>query len=212
MGAGSSKPEASAGSKHIFESNSPIQFSSNLVDGLQSNTETDSARAKSLELQIQARVSEELSRLRAREQQTLAEIEKRLAEVKDTSSSSTTTTSPSAGYAPPAGSLDLDAPRIPFAGREYTPVPQAAVTETAVPVNRELSRESVNTEIEELRAKLEGRKKLADLDDGVLKARADVVSCLRLNDRRPLDCWKEVQEFKKEVARLEEAFVDRIVG
>jgi altered-inheritance-of-mitochondria protein 13 len=40
----------------------------------------------------------------------------------------------------------------------------------------------------------------------------DVVSCLRLNDRRPLDCWKEVQEFKKEVARLEEAFVDRIVG
>ncbi|KAJ0424291.1 altered inheritance of mitochondria protein 13, mitochondrial [Aspergillus carlsbadensis] len=212
MGAGSSKAEASAGSKHIFESNSPIQFSSNLVDGLQSNTETDSARAKSLELQIQARVSEELSRLRAREQQTLAEIEKRLAEVKDTSSPSTTATIPSAGYAPPAGSLDLDAPRIPFAGREYTPVPQAAVAETAVPVNRELSRGSVNTEIEELRAKLEGRKKLADLDDGVLKAKADVVSCLRLNDRRPLDCWKEVQEFKKEVARLEEAFVDRIVG
>ncbi|KAL3449276.1 hypothetical protein BJX65DRAFT_273150 [Aspergillus insuetus] len=211
MGAGSSKPEASAGSKHIFESNSPIQFSSNLVDGLQSNTETDSARAKSLELQIQARVSEELSRLRAREQQTLAEIEKRLAEVKDTPSS-ITTTSPSVGYAPPAGSLDLDAPRIPFAGREYAPVPQAAAVEAAVPVNRELSRESVNTEIEELRAKLEGRKKLADLDDGVLKAKADVVSCLRLNDRRPLDCWKEVQEFKKEVARLEEAFVDRIVG
>ncbi|KAL2842227.1 altered inheritance of mitochondria protein 13, mitochondrial [Aspergillus pseudoustus] len=212
MGAGSSKPEASAGSKHIFESNSPIQFSSNLVDGLQSNTETDSARAKSLELQIQARVSEELARLRAREQQTLAEIEKRLAEVKDTPSSSNTTTSPSLGYAPPAGSLDLDAPRIPFAGREYTPVPPAAAVETAVPVNRELSRESVNSDIEELRAKLEGRKKLADLDDGVLKAKADVVSCLRLNDRRPLDCWKEVQEFKREVARLEEAFVDRIVG
>ncbi|KAL2820011.1 DUF1690-domain-containing protein [Aspergillus granulosus] len=212
MGAGSSKPEASAGSKHIFESNSPIQFSSNLVDGLQSNTETDSARAKTLELQIQARVSEELSRLRAREQQTLAEIEKRLAEVKDTPSSSNTTPIPSAGYAPPAGSLDLDAPRIPFAGREYTPALPPAAVETAVPINRELSRESVNSDIEELRAKLEGRKKLAELDDGVLKAKADVVSCLRLNDRRPLDCWKEVQEFKKEVARLEEAFVDRIVG
>ncbi|KAL2871546.1 Mic19 family protein [Aspergillus lucknowensis] len=210
MGAGGSKPEASAGSKHIFESNSPIQFSSNLVDSLQSNTETDSARAKTLELQIQARVSEELSRLRAREQQTIAEIEKRLTEVKDTPSSSTTTTVPNPSYAPPAGSLDLDAPRIPFAGRGYTPAPPAV--EPAVPVNRELSRESVNAEIEELRAKLEGRKKLAELDDGMAKAKADVVSCLRLNDRRPLDCWKEVQEFKKEVARLEEAFVDRIVG
>ncbi|KAL4781593.1 hypothetical protein BJX76DRAFT_335199 [Aspergillus varians] len=208
MGAGSSKPDASAGSKHIFESNSPIQFSSNLVDGLQSNTETDSARAKTLELQIQARVAKELERLRAREQQTLAEIEKRIAEVKDAgNAAATTVTPPSNGY--PAGSLDLDAPRIPFAGREYTPAPPAV---EAVPVNRELSRESVNSDIEELRLKLEGRKKLAELDSGVAKAQADVVSCLRLHDRRPLDCWKEVQDFKKEVARLEEGFVDRIVG
>ncbi|KAL4911785.1 hypothetical protein BDW62DRAFT_196257 [Aspergillus aurantiobrunneus] len=210
MGAGSSKPEASAGSKHIFESNSPIQFSSNLVDGLQSNTETDSARAKTIELQIQERVAKELERLRVREQQTLAEIEKRLAEVKDSGSSSpATTATPSVSY--PAGSLDLDAPRIPFAGREYTPAPQSAA-EAAVPNNRELSRESVNSEIEELKAKLEGRKKLGELDGGVAKAQADVIGCLRLNDRRPLDCWKEVQDFKREVARLEEGFVDRIVG
>ncbi|KAI9367712.1 hypothetical protein BJX61DRAFT_537833 [Aspergillus egyptiacus] len=204
MGAGSSKPEAAAGSKHLFESKSPIQFSSNLVDGLQSNTETDSARSKSLELEIQNRVSKELERLRAREQHTLAEIEKRLAEVKDTGSSVNPT--PAVSY--PAGSLDLDAPRIPFAGREYTPVPPAAT----VPVNRELNRESVNADIEALKAKLEGRKKLTELDEGVAKAQADVVSCLRVNDRRPLDCWKEVAEFKKEVSRLEEAFVDRIVG
>ncbi|KAL2830216.1 hypothetical protein BDW59DRAFT_141254 [Aspergillus cavernicola] len=211
MGAGGSKPEASAGSKHIFESNSPIQFSSNLVDGLQSNTETDSTRAKSLELQIQARVAKELERLRAREQQTLAEIEKRLAEVKDTGSgSSASITNPTPAVSYPAGSLDLDAPRIPFAGREYTPAPP--VEQAAVPTNRELNRESVNSEIEELRVKLEGRKKLAELDGGILKAKADVISCLRLNDRRPLDCWKEVADFKKEVARLEEAFVDRIVG
>ncbi|KAL4924758.1 Mic19 family protein [Aspergillus undulatus] len=217
MGAGGSKPEASAGSKHLFESNSPIQFSSNLVDGLQSNTETDSARAKSLELQIQARVAQELERLRAREQQTLAEIEKKLAEVKDSDNAS----SPAALAPPPsvplsspqypAGSLDLDAPRIPFAGREYSPALPAAATENATPA-RELSRESVNSDIEELRLKLKGRKKLAELDGSVAKAQADVVSCLRLNDRRPLDCWKEVQEFKKEVAKLEEGFVDRIVG
>ncbi|EAA60239.1 hypothetical protein AN8690.2 [Aspergillus nidulans FGSC A4] len=226
MGAGSSKPEASAGSKHIFESNSPIQFSSNLVDGLQSNTEkphsvieaqmksltaqqTDSARAKSLELEIQNRVAKELERLRAREQQTLAEIEKRLSEAKDTGSFASAPSAPAVTHYP-AGSLDLDAPRIPFAGREYAPPPPAAVEVAAV--NKELNRESVNSEIEELRVKLEGRKKLAELDEGVAKAQKDVVSCLRLNDRRPLDCWKEVAEFKKEVARLEEGFVDRIVG
>ncbi len=70
----------------------------------------------------------------------------------------------------------------------------------------------MNSEIEELRLKLEGRKKLAELDGSVAKAQADVASCLRLNDRRPLDCWQEVQNFKREVAKLEEGFVDRIVG
>lgn len=90
-------------------------------------------------------------------------------------------------------------------------MPPVAADE-AKPINRDISRESVNEEIEELRARLEGRRKLAELDSGVEKAKADVVSCLRLNDRRPLDCWKEVEGFKKEVARLEEAFVDRVVG
>ena len=51
-----------------------------------------------------------------------------------------------------------------------------------------------------------------ELDDGVSKARADVTSCLQLNDRRPLNCWEEVDAFKREVARMEAAFVDRIVG
>ncbi|GLA52163.1 hypothetical protein CBS147343_10116 [Aspergillus niger] len=213
MGAGSSKPAAPADSKHVFSSSSPVQFSANFVDGLQSNTETDSARARSLELQIQERVAQELERLRAREQQTLAEIEKKLAEAKDTSSAPTYASAPStASYYPP-GSLNLDAPRIPFAGREnYYAAPPAAVEAAQQPINRELSRESVNSEIEELRAKLEGRKKLVEIDAGIEKARSDVVSCLRLNDRRPLDCWKEVEAFKKEVARLEEGFVDRIVG
>ncbi|THC99104.1 hypothetical protein EYZ11_001425 [Aspergillus tanneri] len=209
MGSSSSKPESSAGSKHIFSSGSPIQFSSNVVDSLQSNTETDSARSKTLELQIQARVSQELERLREREQQTLAEIEKRLAEVKDTSSGPSYSPAAAANASYPAGSLDLDAPRIPFAGREYEYTPAPAVAE---PINRDISSGSVNSEIEELRARLEGRRKLADLDAGVEKAKADVVSCLRLNDRRPLDCWKEVEGFKREVARLEEAFVDRVVG
>ncbi|KAE8147302.1 hypothetical protein BDV25DRAFT_160656 [Aspergillus avenaceus] len=206
MGAGSSKPDASAGSKHVFSSNSPVQFSANLVDNLHSNTETDASRAKSIELQIQARVAQELERLREREQQTLAEIEKRIVESKDNAPSSF---SPSPNVSYPPGSLNLDAPRIPFAGREYTPAPPVP---EAQPINRDVSRESVNSEIEELRAKLDGRRKLVEIDEGVEKAKSTVVSCLRLNDRRPLDCWQEVEAFKKQVAKLEEAFVDRVVG
>lgn len=80
------------------------------------------------------------------------------------------------------------------------------------PVNREVSRHSVLSEIEQLRQKLDGRRRLVELDEGVEKAKQEVVTCLRLNDRRPLDCWKEVEGFKREVARLEQAFVDRVVG
>ncbi|GLI80082.1 hypothetical protein PoHVEF18_008432 [Penicillium ochrochloron] len=220
MGAGSSKPEAGGNSQHVFSSNSPVQFSSNLVEALQSTSETDSSRAKALELEIQNRVAQELQRLREREQQTLAEIEKRLAEVKDTGSipvsaaTAPVAASPS-GY--PVGSLNLDAPRIPFAGREYEPAPVFAapkepVAQQQAVVNREVSRDSVMSEIDVLRSRLDGRRKLVELDAGVEKAKADVVGCLRLNDRRPLDCWKEVDAFKKEVAKMEAAFVDRIVG
>lgn len=70
----------------------------------------------------------------------------------------------------------------------------------------------MQTEIDQLREKLDGRKKLIDVGENVERARADVAGCLRLNDRRPLDCWKEVEGFKREVAKLEETFVDRVVG
>lgn len=163
-------------------------------------------------------MAQELERLREREQQTLAEIEKKLAEVKDTGSLPVTAatapvTSTSSGY--PAGSLNLDAPRIPFAGREYEPSPVFTAPQASAPqavVNRDVSRDSVASEIDQLRSRLDGRRKLAELDEGVSKAKADVVGCLRLNDRRPLDCWKEVDAFKREVAKMEQAFVDRIVG
>lgn len=182
--------------------------------------QTDASRAKALEIEVQNRVAQELQRLREREQQTLAEIEKKLAEVKDTGTlPATPAPVPAApshtGY--PAGSLDLDAPRIPFAGREYEPsplftAPQESAGQQQPIVNRDVSSDSVMSEIEQLRSRLDGRRKLAELDEGVARARADVVGCLRLNDRRPLDCWKEVAAFKREVARMEQAFVDRIVG
>jgi altered-inheritance-of-mitochondria protein 13 len=76
---------------------------------------------------------------------------------------------------------------------------------------RELGREAVQNDVQELKKKLEQRKKLADLDENVEKAKGEVVRCLRENDRRPLDCWKEVQAFREEVRRLEDAWVEKVV-
>jgi len=233
MGAGNSKPDASTGLKHVFASETPVQFSANLVEALQSSAETDSSRAKSLELHIQARVREELDRIRQREQKTLEEIEKHIAAEFNGASTTSILPKASASVTPPStspsktvGSLDLDAPRIPFAGREFdapsvpaAPSPQQQQTSpssAAYPppheFDRDASRDSVLKEIDRLRNKLESRKKLAVLDDTVERAKSEVVNCLRINNRRPLDCWKEVEGFKAEVAKLERSFVDKVVG
>jgi altered-inheritance-of-mitochondria protein 13 len=76
---------------------------------------------------------------------------------------------------------------------------------------KDMSRNSVTKEIEQLKAKLEQRKKLEQADQDVTKAKEAVVACLRQNDRRPLDCWKEVEAFKQEVGRLEKDFVQKTI-
>jgi MICOS complex subunit MIC19 len=45
----------------------------------------------------------------------------------------------------------------------------------------------------------------------VAKAREELVGCLRKNDRRPLDCWRQVEEFKESVGRMEREFVERVL-
>ena len=62
-----------------------------------------------------------------------------------------------------------------------------------------------------MRTKLGERKKLGKLPKEVENARGAVVGCMRKNDRRPLDCWREVEAFKLQVARLEEKFVGEIL-
>ncbi|OAQ85057.1 hypothetical protein VFPBJ_03830 [Purpureocillium lilacinum] len=74
------------------------------------------------------------------------------------------------------------------------------------------SRYTVGKEVEELRRKLEERKKVRALPDDVEKARGDVIRCLREHDRRPLDCWEEVEKFKAEVKKLEKGWVDRVTS
>lgn len=65
-------------------------------------------------------------------------------------------------------------------------------------------------EIDLLKQKLQQRK-LKEDDQGVKKAMDEVVTCLTTNDRRPLDCWKEVESFRREVGRLEGAFLGRVL-
>ena len=76
----------------------------------------------------------------------------------------------------------------------------------------QLSSHAVSKEVEALRTKLEGRKKVRELPEAVETARSEVVRCLRENDRRPLDCWREVERFKEEVRRLEGAWVDKVIS
>lgn len=79
---------------------------------------------------------------------------------------------------------------------------------------RDLGRASVVREIEALKEKLKGRR----LAEGVVGDMSEVrtvkdslVKCLRDNDRRPLDCWEEVEQFKREVARLEKGFLGKVM-
>jgi MICOS complex subunit MIC19 len=67
----------------------------------------------------------------------------------------------------------------------------------------------VNKEIMDLRQKLQARKKLEKITPEVEKAKEEVVRCLRANDRRPLDCWQEVESFKVEVGKMEAAFIQK---
>lgn len=61
----------------------------------------------------------------------------------------------------------------------------------------------------DLRQKLESRKKVEKVSPEVEKAKENLVTCLRHNDRRPLDCWQEVEAFKAEVGKLEKAFIQK---
>ncbi|WYZ39377.1 hypothetical protein EsH8_III_001291 [Colletotrichum jinshuiense] len=86
-----------------------------------------------------------------------------------------------------------------------------AAEEKPAPENQR-SHDAVAKEVEALRAKLADRKKVRDLPESVETARGNVVRCLRENDRRPLDCWKEVEAFKEEVKRLEKGWVEKVVS
>ncbi|KAH6605204.1 hypothetical protein Trco_006911 [Trichoderma cornu-damae] len=74
------------------------------------------------------------------------------------------------------------------------------------------NRYTVGKEIDELRSKLEQRRKVRELPESVEVARNNVVRCLRENDRRPLVCYDEVEAFKAEVKKLEKEWINRVTA
>ncbi|TFK72581.1 hypothetical protein BDN72DRAFT_869491 [Pluteus cervinus] len=67
-------------------------------------------------------------------------------------------------------------------------------------------------DLEELRSKVDkyhDRKDLADFPGLKLDADA-LVACYRGNPTTPLDCWKEVQNFRQSVSKLEQHFLSTL--
>lgn len=179
----------------ISASETPVRFSEDIVDALQASPETDSTRAKDLELHIQSRVAAALARLDAETSQDIKDLEARISAAPDSTTESTNTPSTTIpDQIASAGGPDHKA-------------------KTEGDRKRDLSRVKVQEEIEKLKGKLKERQLKEDImkDKEINKAKAKVVACLRLNDRRPLDCWKEVETFRKEVGRLEGAFLGRVL-
>ncbi|KAF1943160.1 DUF1690-domain-containing protein [Clathrospora elynae] len=185
MGADNSKPTSEV-KQHVFSSDHPVRFSNELVGSLQKNTFTDATRSRQQELQYQERLTAELEKLREQETQNFAKFSETLSDE-------------------PAQSGD------PSLVEKIQDATSSNSTLAEKQRQKDMSRDIVTREIEQLRGKLAQRKKLEQVDQDVSKAKEAVVACLRTNDRRPLDCWKEVEAFKKEVAQLERDFVERTI-
>lgn len=163
--------------------------------------QSDSTRAQNLELQVQSRVNSELTRIRDSGAQKLSDL----------TASLTTNLEPSSPEVP-ASEPARDPNSLfhhlssPFYQDHSAGKPAAAAPKP----DSGRSHDSVQQEIMDLKAKLEARKQLEKTSPEVEKARESVRNCLRKNDRRPLDCWEEVEMFKAEVGKMEKAFVQKL--
>lgn len=150
--------------------------------------QSDSSRSKTVELHIQQRVADELKKISEREDQSFADIEKKFSAPSSEASSSDDSNTASA-------SLLSSITSIGTSKEESSP-----------------SRDSVLKEIETLKQRLSERKKPVQQDAEVEKVKGELVACLRLKDRRPLDCWEEVEAFKSVVGKAERKWVEKVIS
>lgn len=152
------------------------------------HSQSDNTRASELELHIQRRVAAELSKISSQVDASIRSLSESVSSA-DPSSKSSSTASSNNG------------------------APLGADENAIAHKDDDLSRESVQKEIDTLKEKLQKRKMREEVvgDKEVERAKDKVVQCLRVNDRRPLNCWREVEGFKREVGRLESRFLSDVV-
>lgn len=150
--------------------------------------QTDSTRAKQQELQYQQRLTAELEKLRDQEAQNIIQISESL-------------------------SSEAEKPHESSLVEKLSDATSSSSTLAEKQKQKDMTRDIVTREIEALKKKLATRKKTVpdQLDPALSKAKEDVVTCLRMNDRRPLDCWQEVENFKREVDRQAHEFVEKTI-
>lgn len=156
--------------------------------------QTDATRSRQQELQYQQRLTQELEKLREKEAENLSEVSSHL--------------SNDVQHPPESSSLTE---KLSEVTEQISNVTSSSAALAQKQKQQSMSNASVTKEIDALRKKLETRKKLEQADPHVNSAKEDLVACLRLHDRRPLDCWKEVEIFKREVGRLEKDFVEKTI-
>lgn len=88
----------------------------------------------------------------------------------------------------------------------------ARIAEATAPEQTPISRHAVSGEVASLRRRLDDRAGVREVPEALERARGDVVRCLTENDRRPLDCWREVEKFKDEVRRMEKGWVEKVIS
>lgn len=91
------------------------------------------------------------------------------------------------------------------------PIFQSAEAKAEEERKKKINSDAVTKEIETLKKTLGDRKQVKEMPKDVERAREGVIACLRINDRRPLDCWQEVEEFKLRVREMEDSFVGKVL-
>lgn len=107
----------------------------------------------------------------------------------------------------PADNEPREGSRLP----ELPGVPPPADAVARENARNDQSSAKVLEELAKLRRELDQRKKVREVPGELEKARQDLVGCLRKNDRRPLDCWREVEAFKAGVGRMEQEFMGKLL-
>jgi len=177
MGANQSTPQTD---EKVFSSETPIQFSQDVVNQLSDNLaspDTPPERQSSIDAHVRSRIQAELARLREEEEQVKQEIEHALEKE------------------------NLDRERG-MAGEESESEGEGGAGSVK-------SSAALMGDLEELRRKVEKYHTRHELEGySAVQAKGEaVVSCYKSHPSTPLDCWREVSEFKASVAQVEEQYV-----